>query len=157
LAVRAPVDCDPLAALVPDQAPVAVHEVALVADQVSVELPPLATVLGLAAKVTVGVGEVTETVADCEALPPLPVHESPYVALAVSVPVLCDPLTALPPDQAPEAVQEVALVDDQLNTEALPRATVLGLAVRVTVGAGAVTETVADCVALPEVPTQVSE
>jgi hypothetical protein len=134
-----------------------VHEVALVADQVSVELPPLETVLGLAAKATVGVGEVTETVADCAALPPLPVHERPYVALAVSVPVLCDPLTALPPDQAPEAVQEVALVDDQLNTEALPRATVLGLAVRVTVGAGAVTETVADCVALPEVPTQVSE
>ena len=150
-------DCDPLAALVPDQAPVAVHEVALVADQVSVELPPLATVLGLAAKVTVGVGEVTETVADCAALPPLPVQESPYVALAVSVPVVCDPLTALLPDQAPEAVQEVALVDDQLNTEALPRATVLGLAVKVTIGAGAVTETVADCVALPAVPVQVSE
>lgn len=81
-------DCDPLAALVPDQAPEAVQAVALVADQVSVELPPLATVLGFAAKVTVGVGEVTETVADCETLPPLPVQESPYVALAVSVPVL---------------------------------------------------------------------
>ncbi len=155
--MRAPVDCDPLAALVPDQAPEAVHEVALVADQVSVELPPLATVLGLAAKATVGVGEVTETVADCEALPPLPVQESPYVTLAVSVPVVCDPLTALLPDQAPEAVQEIALVDDQLNTDALPRATVLGLAVKVTVGAGAVTETDADCVALPTVPVQVSE
>jgi hypothetical protein len=41
-----------------------VQEVALVANQVNVELPPLATVLGLAANVTVGVGEVTETVAD---------------------------------------------------------------------------------------------
>ncbi len=70
-------DCGPLAALVPDQAPEAVQEVALVADQASVELLPLATVLGLAVKVTVGAGEVTDTVADCDALPPLPVHVSP--------------------------------------------------------------------------------
>lgn len=75
--MSAPVDCEPLAALLPDQAPDAVHEVALVADQVRVELPPLATVLGLAAKVTVGVGEVTVTVADCDAFPPLPVQVSP--------------------------------------------------------------------------------
>jgi hypothetical protein len=32
---------------------------------------------------------------------------------------------------------------------------VLGLALKATVGAGAVTETVADCVALPPVPVQV--
>ncbi len=70
-------DCEPLVALVPDQAPEAVHEVALVAAQVSVELLPLATVLGLAVKVTVGMGDVTETVADCVALPPVPVHVSP--------------------------------------------------------------------------------
>ena len=70
-------DCVPLVALEPDQAPEAVHEVALVADQVNVELAPLATVLGLAAKVTVGAGDVTETVADCVALPPVPVQVSP--------------------------------------------------------------------------------
>ncbi len=70
-------DCEPLAALVPDQAPEAEHEVAFVADQLSVELLPLATVLGLADKVTVGAGEVTETVADCDALPPGPVQVSP--------------------------------------------------------------------------------
>jgi hypothetical protein len=63
--------------MLPDQAPEAVHEVALAADQVNVELPPLATVLGLAANVTVGAGEVTETVADCVALPPPPVQVSP--------------------------------------------------------------------------------
>jgi hypothetical protein len=56
----------------------------------------------------------------------------------------CVPLTALVPDQAPDAVQEVALVDDQLRLELLPLATVLGLAVRLTVGAGAVTDTVTD-------------
>jgi hypothetical protein len=77
LAVSAPVDCEPLAALVPDQAPVALQEVALVADQVKVELLPLATVLGLAVKLTVGAGAVTETVADCDALPPVPVQVSP--------------------------------------------------------------------------------
>ena len=67
-------DCEPLTAIVPAQAPEAVQEVALLADQVNVELLPLATVLGLAAKVTVGAGEVTDTVADCAALPPAPVQ-----------------------------------------------------------------------------------
>ncbi len=57
-------DCEPLAVLVPDQAPVAVQEVAWVADQVNVELAPLATVLGLAVNVTVGAGESIDTVAD---------------------------------------------------------------------------------------------
>jgi len=67
--------CDPLTALVPDQAPAAVQAVALVADQVNVALSPLTTVLGTAASVTVGTGCVTETVADCCALlPPLPVQ-----------------------------------------------------------------------------------
>ena len=54
----------------------------------------------------------------------------------MSAPVDCEPLTASVPDQAPEAVHEVALVDDQLKVELVPLATVLGLAVRVTVGAG---------------------
>ena len=66
--------CVPLTALVPDQAPEAVHEVAFEELQVNVELLPLATVLGLAAKVTVGAGWVTDTVADCAELPPLPVQ-----------------------------------------------------------------------------------
>ena len=73
--MSAPVDCEPpVAALVPDQAPVAVQDVALVADQVSMELLPLATVLGPADKATVGAGVVTDTVADCVAVPPLPVQ-----------------------------------------------------------------------------------
>jgi hypothetical protein len=73
--VSAPVLCDPLMALAPDQDPAAVQAVALVANQVRVALLPLATVLGLAESVTVGTGCVTETVADCAALlPPLPIH-----------------------------------------------------------------------------------
>ena len=61
LALRAPVDCEPLEALVPDQAPEAVQAVALLADQAKVELLPLAIVLGLADNATVGAGGVTDT------------------------------------------------------------------------------------------------
>ena len=74
-AESAPVDCEPLVALLPVQAPEALHEVALVLDQDKVEALPLATVLGLAPSVTVGAGTaVTVTVADCVALPPAPVQ-----------------------------------------------------------------------------------
>jgi len=72
------VDCEPLVALEPDQAPEAVHEVAFVVDQFKVELLPLAMELGLAARLTVGAeaAEVTETVATWVALPPAPVQVS---------------------------------------------------------------------------------
>jgi hypothetical protein len=65
------------------------------------------------------------------------------------------PLVAIAPLQPPEAVQEVALVDDHVKVDVAPLLTVLGLAARVTTGADWVTETVADCVALPPVPVQV--
>ena len=63
--VSAPVETEPLSALAPDQAPEAVQDVALVADQVRIDAEPLATVLGLALRVTVAVGSgVTVTVVD---------------------------------------------------------------------------------------------
>jgi hypothetical protein len=68
------VECVPLIASVPLHPPDAVQEVALVEDQDSVELAPFATVLGLALKLTVGAAEVTVTVEDCAALPPVPVQ-----------------------------------------------------------------------------------
>jgi hypothetical protein len=74
LADNAPVDCVPLTALVPVQPPLALQEVALVADQLKVADVPLAIVLGLLAKVIVGAGCVTDTVATCAAVPPLPVQ-----------------------------------------------------------------------------------
>jgi hypothetical protein len=68
------------------------------------------------------------------------------------------PLTALVPDQAPEAVQEVALDDDQVKVELAPLATVLGLALRLTVGVCfGLTVTVVDWAALPPDPLQVNE
>jgi hypothetical protein len=74
LAVSAPVDCDPLMGLPPDQAPEAEHAVALVADQFSIALPPLVMALGPTLKTTAGVGDLMDTVADCAALPPAPVQ-----------------------------------------------------------------------------------
>jgi hypothetical protein len=68
------VDWDPLIGLAPAQAPEAVQDVALRAFQVSVELSPLATVLGFALRLTVGAAPLTETVADCVALPPEPLQ-----------------------------------------------------------------------------------
>ena len=72
--VSAPVDCVPATALVPDHAPEATHEVAFVADHVSVALLPLLMALGPTLSVTVGADALTETVTDCVALPPLPVQ-----------------------------------------------------------------------------------
>ena len=72
--MSAPVDCEPLRALAPDQAPEALQAVALVDDHVSVALAPLAIALGPTLKLTVGSGALTETVADCDALPPGPVQ-----------------------------------------------------------------------------------
>jgi hypothetical protein len=156
VAVRAEVAVEPLMPTPPLQPSDAVQAVALVETQVNVDAAPLATVLGLADRVTEGAAAVTETVADCDALPPVPVQVSPKVALAVSAPVDAEPLVALPPDQAPDAVHEVALVADQFSVELAPLAMVLGLAAKVTTGAGEVTETVADCDALPPLPVQVS-
>ena len=80
----------PLVANAPLQPPEAVHDVALVELQVSVEAPPLAIVLGLAVSEAVGTGlAVTVTVAAAAVLvPPEPVHEREYVVSAAKAPVL---------------------------------------------------------------------
>jgi hypothetical protein len=74
LAVSEPVDCDPLVGLEPFQVPLAVQEVALVTDHVSVELLPAVIDEGLALRITVGAVADVVTVTLCEALPPGPVH-----------------------------------------------------------------------------------
>lgn len=149
-------DCDPLIASEPLHAPEAVQEVALVEDQVRVEVPPWATLDGLAAIETLGGGAETVTVADCDAEPPVPVQVRVNFAVAARVGVVCEPAVASEPLQPPEAVQEVAFVDDQVSIDVAPLATVVGFAVRITVGAVAFTETVVDCDALPPAPVQFS-
>ena len=75
MALRAPVDCEPLVGLPPDHAPLAVHDVALADDQVKVELPPLFTVFGEALSFTLAARpEPTVTVSDWVAVPPIPAH-----------------------------------------------------------------------------------
>jgi len=58
------VDCEPLTCRAPDQAPEAEQEVALADDQVKVALRPLVIALGPTLRLTVGVGDLTETVVD---------------------------------------------------------------------------------------------
>jgi len=68
------------------------------------------------------------------------------LALAVSTPVdSLPPEGALSPDQLPEAVQEVAFVEDQVRVEDAPLAIVCGLAVIVTVGIADVSPLPPDC------------
>ena len=67
-----------------------------------------------------------------------------------------EPLVGLAPVQPPDAVHEVAFAAFQVRVEALPLTTELGLALKLTTGAGDFTETAADCEALPPAPEQLS-
>jgi hypothetical protein len=78
------------------------------------------------------------------------------VVVALSAPVDCEPLVAKLPDQPPEAVQAVALVEDQVNVVLPPLAMLVGFALIETVGAGEGTDTVTDCAAEPPAPVQVN-
>jgi hypothetical protein len=133
------------------------HEVAFVELHVSVDVPPLATDIGFAASVTVGVpGTVTVAVAT-PLVPPAPVQVNEYEFVAVSAAVPCVPFVALVPLQPPEAAQEVAFVELHVSVDMPPLATEVGFAANVTVGAGA-TLTVAVAVLLePPGPLQVNE
>jgi hypothetical protein len=155
--VRVAVPSVPLEPFVPLQPPVAEQDVALVELHVSVEVPPLATEIGFAVRVTVGVpGTVTVAVAT-PLVPPAPVQVNKYEFVAVSAAVPCVPLVALVPLQPPEAAQEVAFVELHVSVEVAPLAMEVGFAVNVTVGAGA-TLTVAVSVLLePPAPLQVNE
>jgi hypothetical protein len=77
------------------------------------------------------------------------------VAFALRTPVDCEPLRDFAPDQAPEAVQAEALAEDQFKAALPPLVIELGVALRRTLGGAALTETVADWVALPPAPVQV--
>ena len=141
-AVRAPVLWVPLAANAPLHPPDAVQAVAFVELHVNVEADPLAILVGAAANVAVGVGElagVTSTVTDLRAVvPPVPVHSSEYVVFCVSAPVLCVPLLASVPDQPPEAVHDVAFAELQVNVVELPLLRLVDVALIETVGASVI-------------------
>jgi hypothetical protein len=90
------------------------------------------------------------------------VQERLKALVLVSAPVDALPDVGRAPDHAPEAMQDVAPVVDQLMVDDPPLATDVGLAEMETVGtvggAGVpVTVTAADALALPFDPLQVSE
>jgi hypothetical protein len=62
-------------------------------------------------------------------------HVRVNVVVVLSAPVLALPLVGSFPDQPPEVVQLLALVEDQLSIETPPALTLLGVALRETVGA----------------------
>jgi hypothetical protein len=138
----------------PLQPPEAVHEVALVEDQVKVELPPLPTAVGFALSVIVGKAAVTDTTNDCEAEPLAPVQEMSKVVVARRAAVKKVPLVPSAPLQPPDAVQVVAFVEVHARVVALPLATVVGLALNVMVGRAGFTDTTTDCDAEPLAPVQ---
>jgi hypothetical protein len=132
--------CVPEVAFVPVQPPEAVHAVALVDDQVSVVLPPLAIDVGFADSIAVAAGTdctVTITLA-IELMPPSPLHCALNVVLAVRLFIVIWPDVAIVPLQPPEPVHEVASVDDQVSVVLPPMFTDMGLALSCTVGAGGV-------------------
>lgn len=149
----------PLVASEPLQAPLAVHDVALVADHVSVALLPTAIVVGDIPIVTTGAGVLTVSVAVLLALPPLPVQVISYESVPTAVGVTdCVPLVASAPLHAPLAVQAVAFVDDHVSVAVPPSVIVVGFTVISAVGAtaAAFTVSVADPFALPPAPVHVS-
>jgi hypothetical protein len=152
----------PEVARLPLHAPDAVHELALVDDQVSVALLPTSTVVGFAESVTVGAGWLTTvTVALRLVEPPEFEHERLYVEVEESAPVDVLPEVARLPLHAPEAVHDVAPDDDHVRVDALPAFTDVGFAERLTVGGdggGVVgfTVTVTDLAVEPPLFEQVS-
>jgi hypothetical protein len=74
------------------------------------------------------------TVTDCKALPPLPEQFNENVLVLASALVGCESLATLLPDQAPDAVQELASVEDHVSVEDPPCATDIGFAASDTVG-----------------------
>jgi hypothetical protein len=136
-------------AFVPLQPSDAVQLVAFVELHVSVDALPLATAVGLAARVTVGGGDaLTLTMTLRLLLPPVPEQVNVKVVLVVSSGVLAVPLVGVAPLQPPEAVQLVAFVELQVNVDAVPLTTLVGLALSATVGLGT-TVTRAVWLALP--------
>jgi copper(I)-binding protein len=121
--------------------------------QVSLDVAPGAMDVGFADSVMEGAAAVTVTVTVSVAVPPGPVHVMPYVVVAVGE-TPSDPLVAVDVVH-PSLVQVVACVELHVSVEASPALIDVELAVRLTEGATAVTETVTLSASLPPGPVQV--
>lgn len=155
--LRAPVLCTPLVGKLPLHPPDAMQDVALAELQVSIEAPPPATTIGLAASVTVAAGMMVTVAVAALLPPPAPEQTSEYAAAALRDAVFWLPLAGLAPLQAPEAVQDVALVELQVSVEAPPLTTAVGFAASATVAAGVTVTTAVTTLLAPPAPVQVNE
>ena len=139
VALTAPVDCVPLTALVPLQPPEPLHVVALVALQISVDEPPVASTGWIRAERDGWSGRGRSGDGDRHALiratAATRARECKLV-VAVRGPVDRVPLVACGPLHPPEAVQLLAFVELQFRVDTLPLATLVGFAPSDTVGGG---------------------
>lgn len=155
--VSAAVEREPLIGRLPDHPPEAVQLFALLEVQVNSEVAPLGIVVGLAPNDTLGGIAATVTTADCDAAPPGPSQVSVNVVVVPRATVFFEPLTGWAPDHPPDARQLVALLAFQLKVADEPLCTVDGLAVSVTTGGAALTDTVTVWVATPPGPEHFRE
>jgi hypothetical protein len=111
----------------PDQLPEATQLVASMVDHVRVVAASCATTLGAASMVTVGLGRIP-TLAVAAAMPLAALQVSVYAAAALMGAVSSVPLVERVPDQLPDAVQLVALLDVHVSVVVAPLATAVGVA-----------------------------
>ncbi len=108
----------PCNARAPLQPPEAVHDCALLTVQLNVEIKRGLPAVGSTFRSMTGdvgvLSAMTETLR--EVLPPVPLHCSVYVRLLVMPAIVWLPVSAFVPLQDPDAVQLVALLEDQLST-----------------------------------------
>lgn len=115
----------------------------------SVEVPPGATLLGLALKVTVGAGMTLTAVVAAALLPPAPSQVSENVVASSIDAFSWLPVAGRVPDQPPDAAHDVALVEVQANVVLPPLATTSGAAVSDAVGRDSVGDLGVGVVPLP--------
>ncbi|MEI6067600.1 MAG: hypothetical protein WCP96_09690 [Methylococcaceae bacterium] len=102
--------------------------------------------------------DATVIVADWLAVPPVPVQINVKGVVVVKAAVVKVPDVGCVPNHPPEAVHDVASVDDQVNTDVALFAIEAGLALKETVGnsGAAATLTIADLDVVPPGPLQVN-
>lgn len=120
--------------LAPLHAPLALHAVALVLDQVSIDDALYATEAGFVVKFIVGAGSVTVTVTVLLTDPPAPLHCSVKVLACISKLISSAPCTVFSPDHAPLAMQVVASAAVHVNVAVSPATTMSGAASKTSVG-----------------------
>jgi hypothetical protein len=129
----APVEVVPLVAFVPCQPPEAVQAVAFSALQLRLDVPPAATVVGVAPSLTTG-APMTAISTDCVADPPVPSQVSVKFVVALRGSVVTVPLVGCGPVQPPEAMQVCASWAFHCKVVAVCRGTLVLSATNVTAG-----------------------